>query len=310
MAIDTSSLALTDATGTPAAAEHTTSVAGRRLRRRRFGVLATLAVVWLVVVALVAVFAALLPFVKSYSAGSVLDGRLSPSGAHWFGTDRNGRDIFSRCVYGARLSLAIGFFATVLGLGVGGLLGLVAGYYRRRVDGALSALFDVLLAFPPLLLALAIVVFSGDSSSTLGKSVRIVLALSIVSIAPLGRLVRANTMVYAQREFVLAARGLGASNRRILFREVLPNVVPPVLTFALTALAVLIVAEASLSFVGISVGSTFPTWGSMIADGRTLLEDAWWISLFPALVLFLTVFSINLLGDVLSARFNVRETIG
>lgn len=308
MAIDTSSLSVTDATGTPAAAEH--AAAGARVKRRRFGVLPTLAIVWLVVLALASIFASYLPLIQSYSEGSVLDGELAPSGAHWFGTDRNGRDVFARCIYGARMSLAIGFFATVLGLGVGGLLGLLSGYYRRRVDGALSVFFDIMLAFPPLLLALAIVIFSGETTSTFGTAARVVIALSVVSIAPLGRLVRANTMVYSQREFVLAARSIGASNRRILFREVLPNVVPPVLTFALTALAVLIVAEASLAFIGISVGLSYPTWGSMIDDGRTVLEDSWWISLFPALVMFLTVFSINLLGDVLSGRFNVKETIG
>ncbi len=309
MAIDTSTLVTTDSTGTPPAAEHAAAVPGGVGRRRRLGVLPRLAIGWLVLLGFCAVFARFLPFVHSYSEGTVLDSKLAPSGAHWFGTDRNGRDVFSRCVYGARMSLAIGFFATAIGLGIGGTLGLLAGYYRRRVDGVLGTFFDILLAFPPLLLALAIVVFWGNTTSTLGLAVRVVLALSIVSIAPLGRLVRANTMVYSQREFVLAARGIGASNRRILFREVLPNVVPPVLTFALTALAVLIVAEASLAFIGISVGTSFPTWGFMIDEGRTVLEDAWWISLFPALVMFLTVFSINVLGDRLSARFNVKEMI-
>ncbi len=307
MAIDTSALTTITATSE---AEAQAGAGGPRHRGRwRFGVLPTLALGWLVLLTFCTVFASWLPFVKSYSAGSVLDSEIGPGSAHWLGTDSNGRDVFSRSVYGARLSLAIAGSALVLGLAVGGSLGLVAGYFRRRLDGILSGVFDVMLAFPPLLLAIAIVTFAGQTTSVIGLSTRIVAALAIVSIAPLARLVRANTLVFAQREFVLAAKGLGASDRRILLRDVLPNVVPPVMSFALTVLAILVVAEAALAFVGLSVGLSFPTWGFMINEGRNFLEDQWWISLGPALFLFLTVYSLNILGDALTARFNVRETI-
>jgi len=301
MAIDTSALTTITAT--------TDAEAQTGARRRRFGVLPTLALGWLVLLTFCTVFASWLPFVKSYSEGSVLDSEIGPGSAHWLGTDSNGRDVFSRSVYGARLSLAIAGTALVLGLAIGGSLGLVAGYYRRRIDGFLSGVFDVMLAFPPLLLAIAIVTFAGQTTSVIGLSTRIVAALAIVSIAPLARLVRANTLVFAQREFVLAAKGLGASDRRILLRDVLPNVVPPVMSFALTVLAILVVAEAALAFVGLSVGLSFPTWGFMINEGRNFLDDQWWISLGPALFLFLTVYSLNILGDALTARFSIRETI-
>lgn len=301
MAIDTSALTAITAT--------TEAEAQTGARRRRLGVLPTLALAWLVLLALSTVFASWLPFVKSYSEGSVLDSEIGPGSAHWLGTDSNGRDVFSRSVYGARLSLAIAGSALVLGLAIGGFLGLVAGYYRRRLDGILTGVFDVMLAFPPLLLAIAIVTFAGRTTSVVGLSTRIVAALAIVSIAPLARLVRANTLVFAQREFVLAAKGLGASDRRILLRDVLPNVVPPVMSFALTVLAILVVAEAALAFVGLSVGLSFPTWGFMINEGRNFLDDQWWISLGPALFLFLTVYSLNILGDALTARFSIRETI-
>lgn len=307
MAIDTGALATITATTEPEAQP------GRRRRNRRgrwpFGRLATLALVWLGLLTFCTVFASWLPFVKSYSEGSVLDSEIGPGSAHWLGTDSNGRDVFSRAIYGARLSLAVAGASLVIGLTIGGALGLVAGYYRRRLDGLLSSVFDIMLAFPPLLLVVAIVTFAGQSTSLVRESAIIVAALATVSIAPLARLVRANTLLFSQREFVIAAKGLGASNRRILFRDVLPNVVPPVMSFALTVLAILVVAEAGLAFVGLSVGLKFPTWGFMINEGRSFLDDQWWISLGPALFLFLTVYSLNILGDALTARFSIRETI-
>ena len=134
-----------------------------------------------------------------------------------------------------------------------------------------------------------------------------ILALSILSIPPLTRIVRANTLVYAQREFVLAARSLGAKNRRILVREILPNIMPAMLSFALTGLAVLIIAEGALAFLGQSVPPPVPTWGKLIEDGQQDLANAWWISLLPAAMMFVTILSFNILGDVAAKRFDVRE---
>jgi peptide/nickel transport system permease protein len=270
--------------------------------RSRSGLLPTFAVVWLAVLTFCAVFAGALPFVK---APNKVSSKLkhAPSMEHWFGTDRIGRDVFSRAIYGARTSLKIAALSIIIGILIGGTIGLVAGYYRKKIDYVTSLFVDVMLAFPALVLALAI-------TSTLGHGTnQVVLALSILSIAPLIRVVRAQTLVYAQREFVLAAKGLGARDGRILFREILPNVMPSLLTFSLTGLAILIVAEGGLAFLGQSVKLPTPTWGFMIVDGYPQLAHQWWICIFPCILLFLTVLSFNVLGDVLSKRFDIKESL-
>jgi peptide/nickel transport system permease protein len=276
---------------------------GRRVRGRGKGLLFWLAFGWIVVVTLCAIFADFLPFVRSYSKIYAGHFNESPNTSFWFGTDKIGHDIFTRCVFGARLSLAIAGASAVLGLLFGGLFGLIAGYYRRKPDTVISTAVDIMLAFPPLILALSITAFLGHSAKN------VILALSILSVPPLIRIVRANTLVYAQREFVLAAKSVGAKDRRILFREVLPNIVPVMLAFALTLLAVLIVAEGALAFLGQSVPPPIPTWGKLIAEGQQSLDTAWWISLMPALVMFLTILAFNVMGDVLARRFDVREAV-
>jgi peptide/nickel transport system permease protein len=239
---------------------------------------------------------------------------LAPERAGWFGTDRNGYDVFSRAVFGARVSLVIGALSITFGLLIGGLIGLISGYKRGAIDRVSDNVMNIMLAFPALLLAIFVVSFFNSPNSTGEATTRpiwpIVLALSILSIPPLTRLVRANTIVYAQREFVLAARSVGASSRRVVFREILPNVVPAMVSFALTGLAILIVAEGALAYLGLSVEAPTPTWGKMIFAGKDRLQEAWWISMMPALVLFLTILSINLIGDVLAEKFNIRDSIG
>ncbi|TPW10020.1 MAG: peptide/nickel transport system permease protein [Acidimicrobiaceae bacterium] len=226
-----------------------------------------------------------------------------PERAGVMGTDRNGFDIFARAMLGARNSLIIAGFAITFGLAIGTFLGMIAGYFRGWADALIENFTNVLLAFPPLLLAIFFVTFFNPPNSTDAATSRplwpIITALVILSIPPLTRLVRANTIAYAQRDFVVAARSLGAKRSRILFREILPNIVPTLLSFALTGLALLIVAEAPT-----------PTWGAMISAGSERLRNGiWWISLMPAFVMFLTVLSINLLGDVFAQRFNSREAI-
>jgi len=230
------------------------------------------------------------------------------------GTDKNGFDLFARAMLGARNSLIIGGFSITFGLAIATLLGMAAGYFRGWIDTIIENLTNVLLAFPPLLLAIFFVTFFNSTKTTEAAEPRplwpIILALVILSIPPLTRLVRANTIAYAQRDFVVAARSLGAKGSRILFKEILPNIVPTLLSFALTGLALLIVAEGALAFLGLSVEAPAPTWGAMISTGSEPLRNGqWWVSLMPASVLFLTVLSINLLGDVLSQRFNRREAI-
>lgn len=278
---------------------------------------------WLGLVIFLAVFADLLPFVDSYSAGSVLDGKLPPSLDHWMGTDVNGRDIFSRWVYGARVSLTIGAASIIFGLLIGGFLGLLAGYHRRRTDTFIVTIMDILLAFPALVLALMLVTFGqapdggdrhielGPLTFTLSRFWLVVFALGILSIPPLTRIVRASTLTFANREFVTASRALGAKNSRVIGREILPNVIPPMLSFALTGLAVLIVAEGALAFLGLSVRPPTPSWGFMIFEGKNPLQSGqWWISLLPALFMFITILAINMLGDVAAKRFEIRDAVG
>lgn len=291
--------------------------------RKRGRITFWIAAGWLGLVIFLALFADWLPFVDSYSAGSVLDGKLPPSMDHWMGTDVNGRDIFSRWVYGARVSLTIGAASIVFGLLIGGFLGLIAGYHRRRTDTLIVTLMDILLAFPALILALMLVTFGqapdggdrhielGPINFTVSRFMLVVFALGILSIPPLTRIVRASTLTFSNREFVTASRALGAKSGRVISREILPNVIPPMLSFALTGLAVLIVAEGALAFLGLSVRPPTPSWGFMIFEGKNPLQSGqWWISLLPALFMFITILAINMLGDVAAKRFEIREAVG
>jgi len=268
--------------------------------RKRLGIAFWIASGWFVLVALSALLAPILPIDDPNK--TVARPRLAPSASHWFGTDALGRDIFSRTIWGGRVSLVVGVASIIFGLLIGGAIGLLAGHYRGKVETVLMGFVDVLLSFPALLLALAIVGFRDDRTVP-----TIVLAIGVVSIAPVARLVRANTLVYSQREFVVAARSLGATDGRIILREVLPNVIFPVMSFSVIAVAVAIVAEGGLAFLGLSVPPPTPTWGGMIADGRAFIADAWWISLMPCFILFLTVLALNLAGDRLREYFDIRE---
>lgn len=218
------------------------------------------------------------------------------------GSDSLGRDIFSRIIYGARVSLQVGLGAVMLGMFVGGTIGIIAGYFRGRIETVLMGIMDILLAFPALLLALAIVTFTEKKTTLV-----VVFAIGLIGIPPVARLIRANTLVYAQREFVLAARTLGASNARVILREVLPNVALPGMSFAVIGVAVAIVAEGGLAFLGLSVQPPLPTWGGMINDGRASLEDAPHITFIPSMVMVATVLALNFAGDRLRSLFDVKE---
>lgn len=267
---------------------------------KRLGLLFWLSVGWLALIALLAVLADALPFHDPTVPG-VGPAREGPNGQTWLGSDALGRDILARTVYGARVSLVVGFSAIAASLLIGGTIGLLAGYFRGRFETVVMGAVDVLLAFPALVLGLALVSFLGPSLGT------VTLAIAVLSIAPIARIIRANTLTFAQREFVLAARTLGARNRRIIVSEILPNVLPAALSFALVAVAVAIVAEGALAFLGLSVPPPQPTWGSMINEGRTILEDAPHVSFVPSGAMFLTVLALNFAGDSLRARFEIRE---
>jgi peptide/nickel transport system permease protein len=272
-------------------------------RRRRFGAGFWLPAAWITLVALAALLANVLPL-KDPLRTDYANIAVGPgTGGHLLGTDEIGRDILARLVFGARVSLTVGIVAVVVGMVIGGLIGLVAGYYRGRVETLLMGLVDVMLAFPALVLVIAITVF-------LGQSLRnVTVAVAAVAIPAFARVTRGATLSCAQRDYVTAARGMGATNRRVLFRDVVPNVLLPVAAFALVVVGVAIIAEGGLAFLGLSVPPPHPSWGSMIYGAKNKLADgsAPFISLIPAGVMFLTVLSFNLVGDHLRTFLNVRE---
>jgi peptide/nickel transport system permease protein len=283
---------------------------GRKARQGKLGVVGWLALSWLALVTLVAILAPFLPIDDPNQVTASIARQPPGTDGHIFGGDGLGRDLFSRIIWGGRSSLLIGTLAVLLGLVLGGFLGLVAGYFRGRADGALTGGFDVLLSFPQLILALTLVtVFaSGEGVSATRRTVVLILALGVVSIPVLGRITRANTLTWTQREFVLASRALGAKQREIMFREVLPNVLPAMFSIALLGVAVVIVAEGGLSLLGVGTQLPRPSWGNIIAEGRSELRDSPHIVIIPTIVIFLTVFALNYLGDVVRARFDVRES--
>ncbi len=266
---------------------------------RRLGPVFWVSLGWIVLVVLGAVLAAVLPL-PNPSKTLLGPPSQGPTLHHLLGLDDLGRDMLARIVYGARVSMIVGFSAIGIGLAVGGTLGMVAGYYKGRVGAVIMACMDVLLAFPTLVLALAIVTF-------LGQSLRnVVIALGIISIAPISRIIRASTLTFAERDFVTAARALGAKNRRIVVHEILPNVALPALAFGLVAVAVAIVGEGALSFLGLSVRPPTASWGGMINEGRSLLQQHPQVSLIPCAVMFVTVLAFNFVGDTLRSRFDAR----
>jgi len=211
--------------------------------------------------------------------------------SHLLGTDHLGRDILSRLIFGARVSLVIGISAVALAGTLGTLIGLVAGYRGGRIDDLCMRLTDTMLAMPFILLALAVI-------AVLGSSLRnIIFVLGITSWVSYARVVRAEVLTLRTREFVAAAQALGGGGRRILFRHLLPNVLAPAIVIATLEVARMIILESALSFLGLGVQPPTPTWGGMLADGRAYLSTAWWLATFPGLCIMLSVLGINLLGD-------------
>jgi len=269
-------------------------------RTRRLGLLFWTAVGWMIFVFAVAILAPVLPL-PSPTDMDMLERRAAISALHWLGTDGLGRDELSRLAYGARISLTVGLLAPVIGITIGGALGLLAGYFRGRFEQLVVGSMDVLLAFPPLILALAVTAYLGQSVFNL------TCILGVLGIPAFMRVARASTLTLARREFVIAAQALGASHARILFRELLPNVALPLLAFFLLGVAVTIVVEGALSFLGLGVPPPISSWGSMIGEGRESLEIAPQLAFIPAIAMFLTVLSFNLVGDTLRALTDPRQ---
>jgi peptide/nickel transport system permease protein len=267
--------------------------------RRRLGGLFIAAAAWIVLIGLAAILADLLPL-PSPTDIDLLGKRALPSAEHWLGNDQLGRDVLSRLVYGARVSLTVGLLAPVIGVTIGGCLGMLAGYFRGRLETFVVGSVDVLLAFPPLVFALAVTTYLGQSI------LNITLVIGVLSVPAFTRVARAVTLSLSEREFVTAARALGATHTRILLRELLPNVALPLVAFFLLGVAVTIVVEGALSFLGLGVPPPTASWGSMIGEGRESLDIAPWLAFLPALVMFLTVLSFNIVGDTLRALTDPR----
>ncbi len=275
-----------------------------------------LSILWLGILVFLVVFADYLSFIRDPDTKVRVAGRLQsnyklgPGYSAWFGVDGNSQDVFARCIYYARNSLQIGLSSTALGLLIGGTLGVLAGFFRGWIDRVISILIDCLLAIPALVLAVMLIFRLDDIKETwtfLGWMTRkwqIIMTLSILAIAPLARIVRAQTLSLREREFVTAARSLGAKNGRIITKEIVPNLVPTMVTVAFTGLGILIAAEGALAFLGLGLTES---WGFQIESNRRRLEKAWWATVFPCLMLLGTVMAFNLLGDRLARRFDIRE---
>ncbi|MGH2618463.1 MAG: ABC transporter permease [Thermomicrobiales bacterium] len=259
---------------------------------------AVVAAAFLLFVVLAAVFAPLLtPHDPTFlDPGVRLQG---PSAEHWLGTDDRGRDIFSRVIYGGRVSLMIGVSVTLAAAAIGSVLGLLSGYFSQ-LDTPIMRTLDGLMAFPSILLAIAIMASLGPSA------VNVFLALVVVYTPTIARLVRSTTLVTRQQPYVESARSIGMTDGGILFRYVYPNGFSPLIVQCTFVVAFAIISEASLSFLGAGVDPETPTWGNMLRDGQRVLQSAWWLALFPGIALVLTVLTLNLLGDALRDALDPR----
>lgn len=265
-----------------------------------------LAVLWVVVVVGAAILADVLPLNEarntSLTIGQPSRQRPDLFSPHPFGTDTQALDVLGGVIYGARVSLQVGLLSVSIGTVLGGLIGVASGFFRGKLDGVIGILTDALLAFPPLILLLAVV--SAIEPSVLTIS----FALALLTVPTYIRLARANTLAFAQREFVLAARAMGAKSWRIIFTELIPNVIRPLLSYSFIIVAVIIVAEASLSFLGVGIRRPTPTWGNMIAAGQSELRTTPHLVFVPGGVMFVTVFAFNRLGDKARQLWDPRQS--
>jgi peptide/nickel transport system permease protein len=234
-----------------------------------------------------------------------------PSSDHPLGVDQLGRDVFARVLYGARVSLQVAIIATALSVAIGVTVGMIAGYFRGWVDTGLSRLIDVLLAFPILLFGIGLASACSLGNGCLGGLIEpglsvVIFVIAFVNWTYIARIIRGQVLSLREKEFVEASRSLGASNTRIIFRELLPNLVAPIIVYSTLVIPQNILFEAALSFLGVGIQPPDASWGQMLADATSIFESAWWYMVFPGTALLLTVLAFNLLGDGLHDALNPR----
>lgn len=261
-----------------------------------------LAVAGISIIAFLIILAIFAPIISTHNPieGNILERLQAPSKNHFLGTDEIGRDVFSRMVYGTRISMSIGIFAVGIAVTIGTILGLVSGYFGRAIDAIIMRFVDIMLCFPSFFLILMVMAF-------LEPSIYIVMiVIGLTSWMGLTRLVRGETLSIKERDFITAAKGLGLKKRRILFVHILPNVIAPVLVASVLGVGAAILTESGLSFLGLGVQPPTPSWGNILTSGKDYIHIAWWLSLAPGLAILITVLGWNLLGEGLRDVFDPR----
>jgi ABC-type dipeptide/oligopeptide/nickel transport system permease subunit len=290
----------------------------RRFRRDKVAMVALGFIVLLVLVAIFAkpiteLLGAPAPSVQETSALDDFGLPTGPSKDHLFGVDTIGRDVFSRVLYGAQVSLTVAFVGTGLSVLFGTVLGIMAGFYRGWTDTFIARSLDVMLAFPVLLFGLGVATACSGENGCLGGLIQpglsVVIAIIVLANTPyVARIIRGQVLSLREKEFVEASRSLGASNRRIMFRDILPNLVAPIIVYSSLFIPANILLEAALSFLGVGVQPPRPSWGAMLSDAVSIFSDAWWFMFFPGMALLLTVLAFNLVGDGLQDALNPKGT--
>ncbi len=263
-----------------------------------------LALIGFIIIAGILLLALIAPLIAPYDpeAINVKAILLSPSTAHLMGTDGLGRDVFTRMLYGSRISLMVGFVAVGIATAIGIVLGAIAGFYRGWVDTAIMRIVDVMLSIPTFFLILAVIAFLTPSIWN------IMIVIGLTSWMGVTRLVRAEFLSLRNREFVLAAQALGAKDTRLIFRHLLPNSLTPIIVSSILGIASAVLVESGLSFLGLGVQAPQASWGNILTDGKEYIQFAWWLSLFPGLAILITVLGYNLLGDGLRDAYNPRSS--
>jgi peptide/nickel transport system permease protein len=279
---------------------------GVGLAQKRLGLFFWICAGWIGLIIVVAIFANLLPLPKPAYENFAAPQNAGPGWGHLLGTDDLNRDILSRLLFGSRVSLVVGFGGTAIALILGGLPAMYSAYRRGRVDTILSTVSYAVLAFPALVAVIAIGEFWGH------QLWKITVVIGVFSAPVIFRVIRASTLSYASRDFVMAAKALGASDRRILGREILPNILPTIISFGLIAVATIIVLEGTLAFLGLSVPPPTPSWGNMLNESASLLSGSKgqtnpWLVIFPAIAMFSLLFTLNVVADKLRSYFDVTE---